>query len=93
MEQHYAVDVARHGQSRLLVQRAIRTINHCEFSPAEAGVAWDDLVRWVEDGDRPAGDRVLDRAAVAAPTYGCAFSDAAAYTAGAGTRRLFTACP
>ncbi len=76
-----------------MVQRAIRTINHCEFSPAEVGDAWDDLVNWVEKNKRPAGDNVLNSNVVAAETYGCAFSDPAAYAAGVGTRRLFTACP
>lgn len=90
MEQQYATDVARHDQSNLLVQRAIRTINHCEFSNAEVGTAWDDLVNWVENGVRPAGDSVLDEEVVAAPDYGCAFSDPAAYLTG--TRPLFPVC-
>jgi len=93
MEQRYAFDVALHGRSRLLVQRAIRAVQHCEFTPTEVGTAWDDLVRWVRDGARPAGDVVTNRATVAAPDYGCRFSDPAAYAAGVGTRRLFTACP
>jgi hypothetical protein len=93
MEQRYAIDVALHLQSRNLVQRAIRTINHCEFSAVEAGQAWDDLVNWVVNHQRPAGDNVLKDEVVAEANYGCAFSDAAAYTAGTGTRRLFAACP
>jgi hypothetical protein len=93
MEQHYARDVARHGGSRLLVQRAIRATQHCEFTPTEVGAAWDDLVRWVRAGTRPAGDTVTDPNVVAAPGYGCRFSDAAAYAAGVGTRRLYPACP
>ena len=44
MEQYYAADVAANGQSDLLVQRAIRAINHCEFSPTEVGTAFDELV-------------------------------------------------
>ncbi|MEV6106308.1 hypothetical protein AB0M28_16535 [Streptomyces sp. NPDC051940] len=92
MEQIYAGDVARHHQSENLVQRAIRSTGHCEFTPAEAGAAWDDLVAWVEDGTRPAGDAVADPAAVADPGFGCRFSDAAAWTAGVGSRRLFGAC-
>ncbi|MFC0506234.1 hypothetical protein [Micromonospora costi] len=92
MEQTYAQDVARHGRSRLLVQRAIRAAQHCEFTPAEAGAAWDDLVSWVRTGERPAGDTVTDPAAVAAAGYGCRFSDRAAYAAGVGTRRLYAAC-
>ena len=52
-----------------LVQRAVRTTGHCEFAPAEAATAWNDLVDWVEHRDRPAGDRV-DRRSVAAADYG-----------------------
>ncbi len=89
MEQLYRADVDRHGRGRLLVQRAIRATGHCEFSPAEAGAAWDDLVGWVEGGARPAGDRV-DRRSVAAPDYGCRFTDRTAYATG--TRPLFTPC-
>ncbi|MEH0983022.1 alpha/beta hydrolase family protein [Micromonospora sp. CPCC 205556] len=93
MEQAYARDVAWHGRSRLVVQRAVRAAQHCEFSPAEAGAAWDDLVSWVRTGSRPAGDRVTDPKAVAAPDFGCRFSDRSAYAAGAGTRRLYAECP
>jgi hypothetical protein len=92
MEQAYARDVAKHGRSRLVVQRAIRAAQHCEFTPTEAGTAWDDLVSWVRQGKRPAGDKVTDPAVVAAPAYGCRFTDRAAYAAGVGTRRLYGAC-
>jgi len=94
-EQRYAVDVALHLQSRNLVQRAIRTINHCEFSPVEAGQGWDDLVNWVVNHHRPAGDNVLKDEVVADANYGCAFSDAAAFNSPppGSTRRLFLACP
>ncbi|WP_328654676.1 hypothetical protein OG598_13110 [Micromonospora sp. NBC_00330] len=92
MEQAYATDVARNGRSRLVVQRAIRATQHCEFTPAEAGAAWDDLVSWVRTGKRPAGDTVTDPAVVARPDYGCRFSDRDAYAAGVGTRRLYPAC-
>jgi hypothetical protein len=92
-EQQYAQDVKRTGQSGLVVQRAIRTTQHCEFSPTEAGTAWDDLVRWVHGGAKPAGDKVTEPAVVADPNFGCQFSDKAAFTAGTGTRRLYAACP
>ncbi|MEU1242917.1 hypothetical protein ABZ388_21405 [Micromonospora parva] len=92
MEQAYATDVARHGRGKLVVQRAIRATQHCEFTPAEAGTAWDDLVSWVRTGKRPAGDTVTDPAVVARPDYGCRFSDRDAYAAGVGTRRLYPAC-
>ncbi|MBM7494770.1 pimeloyl-ACP methyl ester carboxylesterase [Micromonospora luteifusca] len=92
MERAYATDVARNGRAKVVVQRAIRTTQHCEFSPAEAGAAWDDLVSWVRAGKRPAGDNVTDPAVVARPDYGCRFSDRDAYAAGVGTRRLYPAC-
>ncbi|MFE6508007.1 hypothetical protein ACFVDI_17010 [Nocardioides sp. NPDC057767] len=91
LEQIYLREVKRHHRDGLVVQRAIRSAGHCEFSPTEAATAWGDLVDWVEHGDRPAGDDVLDRAAVAAPDYGCAFTDPAAY--GTGSRRLYARCP
>jgi len=93
MEQAYRQDVDRTNRGDLVVQRAIRSVNHCEFSPTEAGTAWDDLVAWVHTGNRPAGDDVLNAKVVADPTFGCQFSDKAAFAAGAGTRRLFPACP
>jgi hypothetical protein len=93
MEQDYAEDVARHGRSAKVVQRAIRAAQHCEFTPTEVGTAWDDLVGWVNAGVKPAGDNVTDATTVAAADYGCRFSDRAAWTAGVGTRRLYAACP
>ncbi len=88
MEQEYREDVERTGRSKLLVQRAIRTVEHCEFAPSEVGAAWNDLVAWVDRGERPSGDDV-DR--TSAPDYGCRFTDRAAYD-GPGTRRLFPRC-
>jgi len=94
MEQIYAREVG----DGPLVQRAIRTTGHCEFSAVEAGTAWDDLVAWTDGGHRPAGDRVTDAKTVAAATFGCRFSDPAAFAASGppsatDTRRLFAACP
>jgi hypothetical protein len=91
MEEIYGAEVAGHQRSQLLVQRAVRAAGHCEFSPAEAGKAWDDLRAWVMTGARPAGDDVTNPAAVAQPDFGCAFTDRTAYTTG--TRPLFAACP
>ncbi len=95
-ERRYALDAALHLQSGKVVQRAIRTIEHCEFSPNEVGKAWDDLVNWVVNGAKPAGDNMLRDDVVADPNYGCTFSDPAAYSAPPpfnGTRPLYPACP
>ncbi len=104
MEQIYRREVDRHRQSGLLVQRAIRAAGHCEFTPTEVGTAWDDLTTWVESRDRrhgrhgavarPAGDDVLTPSVVAAPTYGCRFTDPTAYSAPTvfQTRALYARC-
>src|SRR5690606_14673616 len=76
MEQVYAQRVAAHGLSDRLVQRAIRGIEHCDFTAEELVTAFVDLVAWVEHGIKPAGDEVLDPAVVADPFYGCAFTTA-----------------
>jgi hypothetical protein len=91
MEEIYGSEVARHRMSGLLVQRAVRSAQHCEFSPAEAGRAWDDLAAWVHGGPRPASDPVTDPSAVAKPDFGCRFTDSSAYPTG--TRGLFAPCP
>lgn len=44
------------GTGDLLVQRAIRAGGHCRFSAEEVSTAWNDLVNWVEVGERPGGD-------------------------------------
>jgi hypothetical protein len=86
MEQDYRDDAARSGRDHLLVQRAIRTIDHCEFSPAEVGDAWRDLTTWVDSGKRPSGDDVRR---TDDPRFGCRFSDRQAT---GGTRALFPTC-
>jgi len=75
MEQVYAQRVAAHGASSLLVQRATRDFGHCSFTPYEFAQGFMDLVAWVEFGVKPAGDDVLDAAAVAHPDFGCTFTD------------------
>lgn len=81
----YAENVRAKGKSNLLVQRAVRGVLHCDFTPAEFSRAFIDLVQWVELGDKPQGDDFLDPAAVADPEFGCAFTD--------GPHTLGTACP
>lgn len=101
MEEQYAQRVARHGQSDLLVQRAVREAGHCEYTPTEVGRAWADLQKWVQArghharaAARPAGDVVTDPRVVASPTYGCRFTDQTAYADPDNfpTRALFARC-
>ena len=37
--------------------------------------AFDDMIKWERDGVKPAGDDVVTPATVAAPTYGCKFTN------------------
>ena len=74
MEQIYAQRVAANGASDLLVQRAIRDVDHCAFTDEEIVTAFVELVTWVETGVKPAGDNFLDPLAVADPAFGCAFT-------------------
>jgi len=70
----YAQEAAAQGNSDLLVQRAIRGVSHCGFTSGEMIEGMRDLITWAETGVRPAGDVVIDPAAVAATDYGCAFT-------------------
>jgi hypothetical protein len=74
MEQIYRRRAQAHGRGRWLVQRVVRDVGHCAFTPAEASEAFADLVRWVDGGPTPAGDDVLDPKALAAPEAGCRFT-------------------
>jgi hypothetical protein len=76
-EVEYAKRVQANGKSHLLVQRAIRGVNHCNFTPAELSGAFLDLVSWVETGVKPAGDDFLDPNEVADPSFGCTFTNGA----------------
>ncbi len=86
----YGRRVAASGKSDLLVQRAIRGVNHCDFTGLELIRGFSDLVTWVETGVKPAGDAVTDPIAVAAPDFGCAFTD---FSGALGSHVLPAPCP
>ena len=75
MQQSYARRAAAQGSSNMLVQRAQRGAAHCDFTVAEQVESFEALVRWEQGGAKPAGDDVLTAAVVAAPSYGCAFTN------------------
>lgn len=74
MQQSYARRALDKG-SKLLVQRAQRGAAHCDFTVAEQVESFEALVKWEQGGAKPAGDDVLTAAVVAAPDYGCAFTN------------------
>jgi hypothetical protein len=75
MLQVYAQRTAAKGNSQYLVTRAIRGASHCDFTVAEQEQAFADMAAWESGGARPAGDDVLTAATVAAPAYGCTFTN------------------
>lgn len=73
------------GNGDRLVTRAIRGISHCDFTVAEQNEAFDAMIKWQNGGPKPAGDDVLTRAVVAAPTFGCTFTRPAVAGTDSGT--------
>lgn len=65
------------GKGDRLVQRSLRSPGHCDFTAAEQVRAFADMVDWAENGPtrKPEGDDVLSAATVAAPRYGCRFTN------------------
>lgn len=88
MQQIYATRAAAHGKADLLVVRAIRDVLHCGFTVEEESQAFDDLVQWVVNGVKPAGDDILNPVAVANPGFGCQFT-----TGSSPFRAGLPACP
>lgn len=74
MEQIYARRATAQGAADRLVVRAIRDHGHCGFTASEQAIAFADLVNWVENGVKPAGDDILTPSTVANPNFGCAFT-------------------
>ncbi len=70
-QQLYRKGAEANGNGDNLVQRAIRAPGHCGFSGTEFSTALVDLVNWVNLGEKPDGDEVLDPAVVADDQYGC----------------------
>jgi hypothetical protein len=79
MEQIYARRAAANGIADRLVTRAIRDVNHCGFNTVEMEHGFADLVKWVTDGVKPAGDDILTPATVANPNFGCKFTEGPAH--------------
>lgn len=68
-ELRYYEKAVAEGTDALLVQRLVRTPDHCGFSDAEMVTAWTDLVAWVEGGERPEGDDLTGDLADAGMTF------------------------
>ncbi|BDP40869.1 alpha/beta hydrolase [Deinococcus aetherius] len=84
-QQKYRRAAQANGNDDRLVQRAIRAAGHCEFTGPELVEAFNDLVKWEQTGQKPAGDDVLTPAVVADPNYGCRYTR--------GVRAGVAACP
>ncbi|HZP47971.1 MAG TPA: hypothetical protein VFB07_05540 [Vicinamibacterales bacterium] len=58
LERRLKAEVDAAGHDSLLAQRIYRIAGHCGFDQAEMIASFDDLVAWVRNGTRPAGDDV-----------------------------------
>ncbi len=76
-QQLYREAAIANGSDELLVQRAIRAAGHCEFSAREITTAMADFLRWVNEGEKPAGDddAILDPDQLADQNFGCTFTE------------------
>jgi acetyl esterase/lipase len=75
MQQVYRERVNASGYADKVVQRAIRGATHCDFTNAEMQRGFADLVAWVKQGTKPAGDDVVTPSTVANSSYGCTFTN------------------
>jgi hypothetical protein len=75
MEQIYRQRAIANGSDAWLVQRAIRSPGHCEFTVAEEAAAFEAMANWEQYGIKPAGDDVLAPWTVADSNYGCTFTN------------------
>ena len=75
MDQRYDEMMIANGEGRLFVDRAIREVTHCGYTTNELSAGFSALVSWINTGQRPAGDDILDPRAVASPSFGCRFTD------------------
>ena len=73
-EQIYRQRAEANGSDQWLVQRAIRSSPHCDFTNAERAEAFDDMIAWEQNGTVPEGDDVLSPETVADEDYGCEFT-------------------
>jgi len=89
MQQIYAREAIAQARQEFLVSRATRALGHCEFSSDELVESFQAMVDWVNSGERPPGDDILDPTQVADPAMGCAFTRGST----GGTPAFLRACP
>ena len=75
MQQSYLRRAALSGSTPFLVQRALRGAAHCDFTVAEQVESFEALAKWEQGGAKPPGDDVVTASTVAAPGYGCTFTN------------------
>lgn len=91
MQQVYRQRMEANGWGDNLVQRAVRAPGHCDFSTAEFTNTLDAMLRWEQNGTKPAGDDLLDPALMADANFGCTYTENGPPQTT--TRALMPACP
>lgn len=76
-QQLYRQAAAANGNDDMLVQRAIRSPSHCDFTVAEEVTAFAQLAAWEQLGVKPGGDdaSILDPTVVDNDDFGCAYTN------------------
>lgn len=75
MQQSYARRALTQGSSAFLIQRAQRGAAHCNINVAEQVKSFEELAAWEQGISKPLGDDVLTAAVLAAPSFGCAYTN------------------
>ncbi|GGE42621.1 alpha/beta hydrolase [Halopseudomonas oceani] len=76
MEQVYRERTIASGNDEWLVQRAIRSPGHCQFTLDEIDATFDAMIQWEQQNIVPTGenDDILDPEKVADPAFGCTYT-------------------
>lgn len=90
MQQIYRQRMESNGFGDMLVQRAVRSPGHCDFTATEFTQTFDAMIQWEQNGIKPAGDDLLNPALMNEASFGCT------YTVNDGTqavRAFMPTCP
>ncbi|WP_139195404.1 hypothetical protein [Mesobacillus persicus] len=74
MQQIHVERTEANGNGDILVTRVIRDVEHCGFNTTEESEAFTDLTKWVEEGNKPEGDDILNPKVVADEHFGTEFT-------------------
>lgn len=72
--QIYRQRAEANGSGENLIQRAIRSPAHCDFTYIEQVTAFADMLNWEQKNVKLRGDIVTDPETISEETYGCHYT-------------------